>query len=827
MSLPAALKDISDHPARGSVVDPVDKHAKDADVDRKIRLYGVISALRKGRYPTNKQIDSTLQYVLKHSPVDQAQLSPEGKKIVQDTKDIIETARIIVQQKNADELVQKFLWHTRRVDRRKVDLSALQAQGSQAVDRESIQSEGSEAAEHLRTLLTLILTNSEVRKLLSDFSLIGRDLLARSAAKAAGIISPDEEAMRDIDKAAPSDTFHTSEGRTAGPEETPVLEARLPGTDAKVQQHPREDQPIMQGEDGERMDLSQVRDNGQTFKDEAKQHVAGEGQALREEAADATERARDGDDVALEDKKGGLMDRVRGIRDNLTDKIPQQHKDTAQEHYDRGRKFLSDEYFPEERRDQFIYRGKKAILECQRHDDYQASMRWMLDHIDQYLERGTEATGKGKSGISEFTQDPNLQSGIEELRTILERFADGRSLNIVIDAIDKLADDARRDESLRNWFRQVDAYMRKCLLQPGYILDKSCNNDGNELREHGRRFYDLTYKGHFDDLFDSIGTWFKGMGEDPLNVRFGEDWSRLTRDLLFDKEGSLAFKSELWNDVRKVILPTLVDEIGYIPIPRIEYTDDSWDLVVENLTLSGRNLFPNIVSVEAHNFVKFSPYNAISDESHHRFTLTLGQIQADMRDVAFYFKKKSGLPRLSDSGLADVIMGGEGMKIIVGLASAQKDRSSVFHVEDVYVKVDQVKIAIRDSKHDLLYKTLRPLMTGLVKRQIQKAVSDMIRTGFEYIDGQLVRVRDTMDSAKSTEGDSRTKALQEMFQRNKDGVGSIRSTDSQSQFKVVSNKRDSLLATAGHPAGWINRTAEKEELAEKGTEWRSDAFTIV
>lgn len=35
------------------------------------------------------------------------------------------------------------------------------------------------------------------------------------------------------------------------------------------------------------------------------------------------------------------------------------------------------------------------------------------------------------------------------------------------------------------------------------------------------------------------------------------------------------------------------------------------DLVIENLALSGRNLFPNVVSMEAHNFVKFSPYNAI------------------------------------------------------------------------------------------------------------------------------------------------------------------------------------------------------------------------
>lgn len=34
------------------------------------------------------------------------------------------------------------------------------------------------------------------------------------------------------------------------------------------------------------------------------------------------------------------------------------------------------------------------------------------------------------------------------------------------------------------------------------------------------------------------------MGEDPLNKRFGEDWARLTKDLLFDSKGSLKFKPE-------------------------------------------------------------------------------------------------------------------------------------------------------------------------------------------------------------------------------------------------------------------------------------------
>jgi hypothetical protein len=61
-------------------------------------------------------------------------------------------------------------------------------------------------------------------------------------------------------------------------------------------------------------------------------------------------------------------------------------------------------------------------------------------------------------------------------------------------------------------------------------------------------------------------------------------------------------------------------QVGYIPIPRIEYTDESLDLIVENLTLSGRNLFPNYVTMEAHNFLKFSPCSAISDQHHHEFT---------------------------------------------------------------------------------------------------------------------------------------------------------------------------------------------------------------
>jgi hypothetical protein len=203
-------------------------------------------------------------------------------------------------------------------------------------------------------------------------------------------------------------------------------------------------------------------------------------------------------------------------------------------------------------------------------------------------------------------------------------------------------------------------------------------------------------------------------------------------------------------------------EVGYLPIPRVEYTDDALDLVVENLTLQGRNLFPNVISMEAFNFLKFSPHDAIQDERHHEFTITLAQIQADMRDVALYFHKKTGFPKLRDSGIADVILGGQGMTVTIHLVSADKDRSSVFKVKNVHVKVDSLKFSIRDSKHDMIYNSIKPIATTVVKRHIQKAVAQAIRTGLEYLDGQLVTVRDRMEETKTKEELSRRQVLQDV-----------------------------------------------------------------
>ena len=107
-----------------------------------------------------------------------------------------------------------------------------------------------------------------------------------------------------------------------------------------------------------------------------------------------------------------------------------------------------------------------------------------------------------------------------------------------------------------------------------------------------------------------------------------------------------------------------------------------------------------------------------------------------------------------------------------------------------------MKFSIRDSKHDLLYKTLRPLATGLIKKQIQKAAQDAIGTGFEYIDGQLAAVRDRYTEAKRSNKASRAYALTPLFQRNKEPAERNRLTSRASPTSATLSLRSSRSATA-------------------------------
>ena len=101
------------------------------------------------------------------------------------------------------------------------------------------------------------------------------------------------------------------------------------------------------------------------------------------------------------------------------------------------------------------------IVECQRHDDYQNSIRWLLGYLEEYVGHAQHVSSKGQESHDVIRQDPAVNQAFAEIRTLLERFANGKSFNDITERINVLYDDANQDENLRAWFKEIDASARR------------------------------------------------------------------------------------------------------------------------------------------------------------------------------------------------------------------------------------------------------------------------------------------------------------------------------------------------------------------------------
>jgi hypothetical protein len=86
-------------------------------------------------------------------------LSPEGKALIADVRNVVEQAKFLVLSKNEGNLLQDFIWQTQQFDAKSVNVPGA------PVDKETAQKHGDQALQGLRTLGTLLITNGQFRKL--------------------------------------------------------------------------------------------------------------------------------------------------------------------------------------------------------------------------------------------------------------------------------------------------------------------------------------------------------------------------------------------------------------------------------------------------------------------------------------------------------------------------------------------------------------------------------------------------------------------------------------------------------------------------------------
>jgi hypothetical protein len=423
-------------------------------------------------------------------------------------------------------------------------------------------------------------------------------------------------------------------------------------------------------------------------------------------------------------------------------------------------------------------------------------------------------------------------------KTLLERFANSTSFDDLTDSINQIYRDADQDPQLKNWFKHVDAYVRKCLQQQGFILEDASNEEWNRIYDEGHDLLRGRYRGHTDRIADEFKFLAEQFDADPQNKRFAESVNKLFNDLGTDDNGKVTFKPHLVKDLTEVILPGFFESVQYIPIPRIEYSDPMIDAVVENLVIEGDNLAPNVMEFGSDNYWRWGRKH-IQSKSKNKVMLSVSGIQMDLRDVSYYVKRKQGFPSITDKGVMDIFMGGSGFSFKVEMETADKDDDiHFFKVNTVSTDIKNLQIKVKQSNHKLLFSMFKPLLLKVMRPVIQRVLEKQIKDNVNQLDGIMFDVKREADrAAEDARQNPDPQNIQNIYQRyataanqrimqGKQKKEQMKERAKDTHVNVAVTQHDSMFQHISLPGGISSKATEFKDLAAKGDKWESPVFSI-
>lgn len=384
----------------------------------------------------------------------------------------------------------------------------------------------------------------------------------------------------------------------------------------------------------------------------------------------------------------------------------------------------------------------------------------------------------------------------------------------------------------------MDSYIRRCLLEEGYVLEEHSNTEWDRLYDQGRYLLRDKYRSTTDSILDETKFLVDQFDQDPQNKEFGLAVQKLFNHLGQDAEGKPAFKPHLVKDLTNVIIPAFVENVQYIPVPRIEYQDPAFDVVIENLIFEADNLFPNVVEIKSNNYFKMGRKKNRND-NHQVFDVKLGGMQMDLRNVSYHIKRKQGFPSITDTGIVNILLAGDGLSFQMGVATAEKtDKEHLFKVGKVDVDIKHLKIKLEKSKFKMPWNLVAPILTKVLNPAITKVVEKVLKQQFGQWDQAAWEIKQDAnktleESRRSTDGKKPN-----MYSRYASSAKDYFNKQKEEQKKKAANKtadkkvniaytmHDSIFPDIKLPGATSEKATKYKDLADQGDKWQSPVFSL-
>lgn len=669
--------------------DPARDAAEKKALEARDRTGQVVGALKDGKLPSTAQITKTIDKIQNSDELHNAGqgVTPLGKRVLADTEKLLESTKRVLEEKNAGNQLQNIVYHGVQGAKDINDNTSIPGDFKQKVRTETsaAQRDASQTAQSayqkILRIPSLVMSSPEFRALLNDLNSIAQEVVSIN-------LPNQSDNQNDYDN---NNNIVTQGSHAQDPDQTKM----------EIQQNARET----------------ADRTSQTLRENAYPLAKNVANVGGEHIRDFSE----GKKSLKEATTGGVKSLQSSVQQNVS-----------------VRK-LSDE-----ERDRLVNRFKNVMIEAHRNQQYQDAISELMDLISQLSQQTQELTQHLSDNLAgpreEINKNDSIQIATKNARDIVEKFAN-QSLDPLIDSIREFGRQMKNDQELRDYFKEVRQFIGKSLHDTEFVQNTDYTQYGSELITTGRQILLEKYREQSENVRRQANSFNEAIQNDPTTAQWRRDLDNLVTDLFLDESGSPTIKYELIKDAAKII-PVLTTQLQYLPLPRIENSDDEYDFAFDNMVLHLPEILPSHAHLTLTSDINLDRESTSLIKNYAFFEVS--KIRADARNIAFYYKKKKGVINMNDLGLVDFSIPNNGLRFYLKLLleAPTKDHPNLrFNVLEADTTIESLKLRIHQSKHDVLYKILTPLAQSKIKKQLEATITEKMKEAVQLLQDSIQRLQ--------------------------------------------------------------------------------------
>ncbi|KAI0476534.1 hypothetical protein GGR56DRAFT_478342 [Xylariaceae sp. FL0804] len=381
-----------------------------------------------------------------------------------------------------------------------------------------------------------------------------------------------------------------------------------------------------------------------------------------------------------------------------------------------------------------LKRLQKVVLNLRKRKDYSESVSVLSLLIKRYaLVYSRVAEEVAEVAQQDVQENQETDRALHNLWEFVKSFGDRSEWERCEELLKKVVAHKDKDPEFEELMQEVGNSLQKLLTDPDFF--ENAEQKLQELRDKSKKVgSEGDLRQDVDELLHQLSVTFQSVLRD-------EDIHNLIKTTLriagvLSPTNALT-NTDLVHDALNVFIPLLIAAVQYVPIPRLEVSTPSIDLLLENLiiepgiTVNQTSFLPYRLKIETYNDLEIRKARFRTNTSSKNLMLIkIDGLSARADEVGFWLRAHSGLFRLADEGIASFALDERGIDIHLEVEICRERLEQILTLRAVRVRVHKLDYRLRKSKFSWLGWLIRPLLRPILKAtlevQLATAVADLL-----------------------------------------------------------------------------------------------------